>query len=376
MDSCDYSPALFALKQMRSHFALTRAAVYAGCVKALANVDLEHILEHTLPFWERARGRHIFLTGCTGFFGAWLLESMVYCNRRLDLDFSATILSRNPDAYAARMPHIAEVPCVRMHRGDVRTFEFPAETFDFVIHGAASSAAASTQSPVDLLSTIVDGTTQVLNFSKSRDVKSFLLISSGAVYGKQPTSISHIPESFLGSPDWLAPNEAYAEGKRTAESMCAALACESGIQFSIARCFAFTGPHLPLNGHFAIGNFIRDALTGRTITIHGDGTPIRSYLYAADLAIWLWTLLLKDRPYSPNPLPVNVGSGEAISIGELARVVASELCPERDIHTARQPVEDAAVGQYVPSVAKAEGLGLRQYVDLRDAIRRTAGWHR
>jgi dTDP-glucose 4,6-dehydratase len=318
----------------------------------------------------------MFLTGCTGFFGVWLLESLVYCNQRLGLDLSAAVLSRNPDAFAARMPHIAAEPCILMHRGDARTFEFPVGTFDFIIHGAASSSAIAAQSPDDLFSTIVDGTRRVLEFSRAREVKNFLLVSSGAVYGKQPAHMSHMREDYLGSPDWIAPEAAYAEGKRAAECMCAAFACESETRFSIARCFSFTGPHLPLDGHFAIGNFIRDALAGRPITVHGDGTPIRSYLYAADLAIWLWTLLLQDRPSSPIPMAVNVGSGEAVSIADLAREVARELCPVREIQIGCEPVQGAPTSQYVPDITRAASMGLRQYVGLREAIRRTADWHR
>ena len=150
-----------------------------------------------------------------------------------------------------------------------------------------------------------------LRLRKARDAKSFLFTSSGAVYGRQPENVSHIPENYVGGPDWLDANAAYAEGKRDSEQMCSLYARESGIDFVLARCFAFVGPHLPLDQHFAIGNFIADALAGRNIAVRGDGTPMRSYLYGADLAIWLWTMLLRDSAAGTNPHVFNVGSGEA-----------------------------------------------------------------
>lgn len=344
-------------------------------MKPLSSEDLEHIFNHTLPLWDRVRGRRIFLSGGTGFFGAWLLESLIYCNRKLDLDLSATVLSRNPDAFTARMPHLAD-PAIELLRGDVRDFAFPGASFEFVLHAAVSTSADAGHQPSELLSTLIDGTERVLELAKTRGTRKFLFVSSGAVYGKQPEHLSHIQETYLGAPDWLDPNAAYGEGKRIAEQMCSLTARESGFDLAIARCFAFVGPHLPLDQHFAIGNFIADALAGRNIAVRGDGTAMRSYLYAADLAIWLWTLLLAESP-SPQPVAVNVGSGEAISIADLARLVVDELNPSLKVEFAQTPLAGAPRAQYVPNVEKAESVfGLRPAINLREAIRRTADWYR
>jgi len=351
--------------------------VYAGRVKPLASEDLDHILTHTLPLWDGTRGRRIFLSGGTGFFGVWLLESLAHCNRRLNLDLTATVLSRDPEAFARRMPHLAGDPSIRLLRGDVRDFAFPKQGFDFIIHAAASTTADAASQPLELLSTLLDGTKRMLAFARARGTKKFLFISSGAVYGRQPEDLSHIPEDYLGGSNWLDPNAIYGEGKRVSEQMCSLCARESDIEFTIARCFAFVGPHLPLNQHFAIGNFIGDALAGRNIAIRGDGTPMRSYLYAADLVIWLWTLLMHGPQLGSKPQVFNVGSGQAISIRDLAQEVAEELDPSLKLEIAQTPVAGAPPLQYVPDVQRAEiHLGLRQTIGLREAIRRTAAWHR
>ncbi len=144
------------------------------------------------------------------------------------------------------------------------------------------------------------------------------------------------------------------------------------LEAKIARCWAFCGPHLPLDAHFAVGNFIGDVLAGRPISIAGDGTPRRSYLYAADLAIWLWTILFR----APALVPINVGSAHDVSIRELAQAVADALAPATPIHVAKRPVAGAAPARYVPSVERAATLlGLRETVDLTDSIRRTVAWH-
>jgi dTDP-glucose 4,6-dehydratase len=223
-----------------------------------------------------------------------------------------------------------------------------------------------------MLTTIVDGTARVLDVAMTRGVRKFLLTSSGAVYGKQPASMTHIPEDYLGAPDPLDPGSVYAEGKRVSEQMCAVVAAQNSIEIKIARCFAFVGPHLPLDAHFAIGNFIGDVLAGRPIKINGDGTPRRSYLYASDLAIWLWTMLFR----APSLMPVNVGSFEDLSILELAQAVVQSLDASIEIQVAKSPTPGATVARYVPSVDRAKAtLGLQQTVSLQEAIRGTAQWY-
>ena len=348
-----------------------------GCVKPLPAEDLDHVLQCTLPLWEQARGRRIFISGGTGFFGAWLLESLSYCNRKLNLNLSVTALTRNPIALTRKLPHLADDRSIVLLCGDVRNFSFPDGDFEYVIHGAASTSFDAASRPSELMSTIVQGTERMLAFAESHNARSFLFVSSGAVYGRQPEYLSHIPEDYLGGAACINPNDAYGEGKRVAEQMCSRAAKESGMRTAIARGFAFVGPHLPLDQHFAIGNFIADALADRNIAIKGDGTPMRSYLYAADLAVWLWTLLLRGDEGNENSIVINVGSGDAISIRDLAQQVVDEVNPSLRVEVAREPIHGASREQYVPSVTKAEArFGLRPLIGLREAIRRTADWYR
>jgi nucleoside-diphosphate-sugar epimerase len=336
----------------------------------LPTQDLDHILEHTTPLWNEMRNQHLFITGGTGFFGCWLVESFVHINRTLNLNAHATILTRSPRAFTRKCPHLAADPAITLLTGDVRNFEFPSGDFPFVIHAATEASAVQlAEDPQAMLTTILEGTDRTLQFASTHNTQKLLFTSSGAIYGPQPPNITHISEDYVTPETNL---NVYAQGKRTAEEMCAQCATQFPIEIKIARCFAFVGPHLPLDAHFAIGNFLRNALHNQPIAIAGDGTPLRSYLYAADLTIWLWTMLFR----APSMQPFNVGSEDAISIADLAHTIANTLNPTLEIKVARPPTPGVPPLQYIPSTQRAQQLlGLKQLISLEEAIRRTAAWH-
>ncbi len=334
--------------------------------------DLDHVLEHTRALWEEVRGQRLFITGGTGFFGCWLLETFAWANDSLDLNASALVLTRNLPAFQKKAPHLVAHPAVHFHPGDIRSFDFPPGSFSHILHAATeSSARLNAEDPLTMFSTIVDGTHRALEFARQSGARKFLFTSSGAVYGPQPPEMTHIPEDYPGSPDPTNPHSAYGEGKRAAESFCSLYSKEYGFETKIARCFAFVGPYLPLDAHFAIGNFIRDGLKSGPIVVQGDGTPRRSYLYAADLAIWFWTILFKGQSCRP----YNVGSAESILIADLAHLVADQFPSKIEVEIRGTPNPDKPLEQYVPDISRAKNeLGLRQNILLSEAVSRSISW--
>lgn len=328
--------------------------------------DLESILQQTPNVWEELRGQRVFVTGGTGFIGTWLLESFCWANERLALGAQAVVLTRSPQSYRLKVPHLANHPAVTLVPGDVRTFEFPEGTFSHVIH-AATDVAASVQSQDHRLQfeTIVRGTERALEFADLACAKKILFTSSGGVYGSQPLELLHIPEDFQGAPTPCHVASTYGEGKRAAELLCAIFAQE-GLPVKIARCFTFVGPYLPIDGRYAVGNFVGAAASNQEILVRGNPRTVRSYLYAADMAAWLWSILIQGqvgRPY-------NVGSDQAVTMKELADAVARQFVPQPTVRV-RQDWEAEFPSRYVPSTQRAAGeLGLTQTVDLDEALQR------
>jgi dTDP-glucose 4,6-dehydratase len=340
----------------------------------LSTADLDHVLSHTADVWPEVRGRRLFITGGTGFFGCWLLESLAWANQHLNLGAEALVLTRSTEAFRRKAPHLASNPAFHFHEGDVRDFTFPDGEFPLVIHAAtAASDALNRGSPLVMLDTIIEGTRRTLEFAATHGARKFLLTSSGAVYGRQPPEMTHVPEEYGGGPAPMDAASAYGEGKRVAEFLGATAAARGGPEVKIARCFALVGPYLPLDAHYAVGNFLGDLLAGRPILVKGDGTPCRSYLYAADLTVWLWTILVRGRSCRP----YNVGSEHLISIADLARVVAGLADPPAEVRLPAAPPPGALPVRYVPSTRRArEELGLKEHIDLAEALRRTIAWHR
>jgi nucleoside-diphosphate-sugar epimerase len=337
-------------------------------MKRIPEEDIQHILNHTARLWEAMRGKSIFITGGTGFFGKWLLETFSYAIREMSLNTVVYILSRNPEAFTTRFPHLANESHFKFLKGDVTDFSFPELDIDLIIHAATeASAKLNHEDPLLMIDSIIQGTRNVLDFARTRNVGRVLYISSGAVYGIQPDGLKGFPEDFPGGPDPLQPSSAYAEAKRTAELLCACYSRQYHIEIPVARCFAFVGPYLDLDAHFAIGNFIKNGLNQENIVIRGDGKPMRSYLYAADLVIWLLHILLLGKPGEA----YNVGSDQAISIKDLALKVAG-FFPGLKVEVLNQVQPTDRNQNYVPDIHQTMNIfSLTPPLGLDESISRT-----
>lgn len=334
----------------------------------LPDRDLSYVVAQTRTLWEQVRRQAIFVTGGTGFVGRWMLGSLLAANDELGLGVQASVLSRWPEAFAASSPELAGHPAVTLLNGDVASFDFPDGAHSHILHLAKEPDPTPTAGDRGSAS----GTARVLDFAASCGASTLLFTSSGAVYGPQPDDVERLREDDHASASPDDPNAVYAHSKRAAEALCLT-AAGSGLSVKIARCFTFVGPFMDFEAGYAAGNFIRDAVCRDAIRVHGDGTPLRSYLYAADLAVWLWTVLFAG----DSATPYNVGSSAAVSIADLARLVARRTGGGKPVRISRLPAPSAPPDRYVPDTSLAAArLGLTVGVSLDEAIDRTAEWYR
>jgi nucleoside-diphosphate-sugar epimerase len=327
-------------------------------VPPLDENELEHIYKYTVNIWPQLHHASILLTGGTGFFGVWLMESLAYALKHSGCSLTIHVLTRNKQRVFRKFPHWKNYTHVIWHESDVASWQGHAG-LTHCIHAAATSATAIDHS--EMIHTVVDGTRHILHKLQDAPLQRLLFVSSGAVYGPQPAHLQRFPLDYVGAPSPLDPRNAYGISKRLAEYLVAEHCLRRQIPFSIGRCFAFMGPHLPLDTHFAFGNLMLDAMRGKTLRILGDGTPERSYMHAADMAINLWRLLLCGDNQAHH-----VGSEESVSILQLAQAIAS--CFHLDVEVAKQPSVHTERQRYVP---ERDSTIILRHIELTEGIEST-----
>jgi len=306
---------------------------------------------------------NLFLTGGTGFFGRALLRFWKNTGSSFNKIF---ILSRNPKSFLKKHADLIAELNVEFIQGDI--LEASAiklnENIDYLLHAATDSTIGPSLGRLKIFNQIVKGTEEILKFAVNHRCKRFLLTSSGAVYGPQPQDMDKILESYMGSPDPSDPNSAYGLGKRSAEHLCAIYSQQYGFEYVVARCFSFVGEDLPLENHFAIGNFLSAILCNKDIIIRGDGTPVRSYMHQSDLAFVLNKLLFSKT----NHTVFNVGSDEAISIKDLAYLIKKIEIYNGDIKILSED-DNNLKNYYVPNIDRLRTfIGDYQLMSLERSI--------
>ena len=330
--------------------------------------DLERIGTLAEGTLSSLRGQRIFLAGATGFFGLWLLETICWANRELSANIQVVGLSRQTSPIDHLAPHLQQDRALTFIQGDISDFNFPDGHFDLIIHGATTSARETFngEPAVRKFNTVVAGTQRILQFAQQSKPGRMLYLSSGAVYGNGARTGGLISESCNIAPAATESQAALGLGKLSAEFLCHEISRQAGLNMTIARCFSFYGPYLPIDIHYALGNFVADGIAGRPIRVNGNGAAVRSYLYISDLIVWLLAMAASQQP----TVTYNVGSDQPLSILELANHIGQQF--DQPVLVGSNTVDETP-DSYVPDITRIQReLDVACWTPLSEGIEKMA----
>jgi dTDP-glucose 4,6-dehydratase len=331
------------------------------------NSDLDEIEQTSAAEMATLGDADILIFGATGFVGTWLSLSIAHA--MLKKASSARLFLVSRQGIFPKYPNVSfnlNIKNIHHVLADVTSLNVKnLPRVDYVIHAATPARASlNSDNPRKMIDVITLGQRKVLDYCATTEAHRLLFLSSGAIYGQRSKFGNTISELDTSGPATLDAGNAYAEAKRLAEVESAISIHTQGVNCVVARLFAFLAPFLPLQEHFAAGNFIDHAINSRPIHMRTSGESVRSYQYGTDMVWWLLSLLVRGcvgRAY-------NVGSAEAVSIHELALKIASQA---GELKITSDGVAEEP-NRYVPDISRATTeLGLTNHVNLDMAIRRT-----
>jgi dTDP-glucose 4,6-dehydratase len=324
--------------------------------------DLEEIISASRTNLLQLDGAKILILGGTGFIGKWLVSTLITAQHSLGLKYEISIVTRSPEKIPAYFKH----PGISYIKHDLTSGAIDLPTSDYYVHGSTPSLISTgSMNLQNVSSSTLNGTLSIARaIERNHSVKSVTYLSSGAVFGQQLLTLSHRPEGPAEIPNsTLSP---YGVTKLTNELLIAQMKSNFATQISTPRLFAFYGPHVALDEHFAVGNFLRDARSGGPIKVTGNSQTTRSYMYPIDLINSLLQLVV-----SPEDTPINLGSADAITMQELAEKISSMFG-----HIPIQLLgEDKPSNNYVPETSwifKKQQNGTQ--VKFEDGLKRWNDW--
>src|SRR4051794_37213721 len=304
----------------------------------------------------------VVVTGGAGFLGSHL------CERLLADGHEVVALDNFLTGTPANVAHLLEHDAFRLVKADVTDYVHVTGPVDQVMHFASPASPIDyLQLPIETLKVGSTGTLHALGLAKEKGAR-FLLASTSETYGDP--QVHPQPETYWGHVNPVGPRGVYDEAKRYAEALTMAYRRTHGVDTAIVRIFNTHGPRMRPNDGRAIPAFTSQALTGRPITVAGDGSQTRSIIYVDDLIEGILRLLRSDLPG-----PVNIGNPHETSVLHLAETIKALTGSSSDITFVERPVDDPSIRQPDITVAKRE-LGWEPMIGFEEGLRRTIDWFR
>ncbi len=307
-------------------------------------------------------GARVLVTGGAGFLGSHLTDALLAAGAHVVC--VDNLLTGTP----VNIAHLEDEPaCEFVHHDVTRHLDIPG-SLDAVLHFASPASPVDyLELPIQTLKVGALGTHNMLGLAKDKQAL-FMLASTSEVYGDP--LVHPQPETYWGNVNPIGPRGVYDEAKRFAEAMAFAYHRTHGIPIRVARIFNTYGPRMRTRDGRAVPTFIRQAMEGVPLTVHGEGTQTRSLCYVDDTVAGFLALLRSGMAG-----PVNIGGPDEITMLQLAEEVAAAVGVEAVIDHLPRPLDDPQVRRPDTTLARTE-LGWKPEVSLAEGLRRTVAWYR
>jgi dTDP-glucose 4,6-dehydratase len=297
------------------------------------------------------------ITGGAGFLGSHL------CDRFIAEGWDVVSLDNQITGVEANLAHLAKNSKFQSRVVDVCEPISIDGAVDYVLHFASPASPFDyLKFPIETMRVGSVGTQNTLDLARAKKAK-FFLASTSECYGDP--DITPQPETYWGNVNSIGPRAVYDEAKRFGEAMTMAYHRYFGVDTHIVRIFNTYGPRMRLNDGRALPNFVHQALTGKPITVFGDGSQTRSFCYVSDLIDGMYRLAMSDEH-----LPTNVGNPQEITILQFAEKIREYFDNAPKIIFEPLPQDDPK--QRCPDIAKAKKLlGWSPKVGLAEGLKTT-----
>lgn len=296
----------------------------------------------------------VLVTGAAGFLGSFL------CDRLLADGYEVVGMDNRVSGQIENLDHAFYHDQFSFYEHDVTEFIHVAGELDAVLHLASlASPVFYRDHPIKTLKVGALGTHKTLGLAKEKDA-TYLFTSTSEVYGDP--EVNPQPESYRGNVDPYGPRSCYDESKRYGESLVRAYRDKHDLDVRVARIFNTYGPRMRLDDGRVIPNFMKQALSGRDLTVYGDGEQTRSFCYVDDMIDGLVALLESNVQE-----PVNIGNPDERTINELADIILDVTESDSGITHEELPPQDPQVRR--PDISKARSkLNWTPEVTLREGL--------
>ena len=358
-------------------------------LEGLLETDLTHVAAGVADEFAAMAGSNLLITGGGGFLGYYLVQAVLFwndrqpANRRIHVTVVDNYRRGTPEwLLGLRSNH--NLALVEHDASKPLPPGLP--EFQYIIHAAGiASPTYYRQYPIETMDTNIDGLRHLLDYARSRlgsakPVKGFLFYSSSEIYGDPPPGDIPTAEHYRGNVSCTGPRACYDESKRYGETLCVNFARQYSLPVTIARPFNNYGPGLKITDRRVIPDYALDVFSGRDIVMLSDGSPKRTFCYAADAIAGYYKVLAKGRP------------GESYNIGVEAPEISMLELAERVVRLARQlfgyggrvVLKESTERDYLvdnpsrrcPVITKARTeLGYDPTIELDEGLRRSLVWY-